>query len=398
MNYEYDVSVIIVNYNGKRYIDTLFESLYNLQLDDIKLEIIFVDNASSDDSIDYLEEKYKSDILKIIKSNKNLGFAGGNNLGVKSCNGKYIIFLNNDTKVDKLWIKTLYERIKGDESIGMINSKLLFFYDFIKINTVTKDKFKIKNKVSINDKEYEVDNKFAKNLLLEDNMTCFGHSYFYLPLLDGDSEYKFILNLSEYNNETDYILLGEHKYFPNEDGNIIITLNTDEVLTCKTTLIQNAGSGINENYDGYDIGIGEEDSEKYNKEYEINNGCGASIIMLKEDFEKVGMFDEDFFMYYEDTDLSYRIKKLGKKIIYYPYSIVRHIHTGSSKEWSPFFVFHVVRNKALFVYKNISKTKGLKMLFRNLVNGDENIRRASISGVKIIFNKKKNGFAVDQDW
>lgn len=314
MNYEYDVSVIIVNYNGKRYIDALFKSLYDLQIDDIKMEIIFVDNASSDNSIKYLEEKYKSDILKIIRSDENLGFAGGNNLGVKHCNGKYIVFLNNDTKVDKLWIKTLYQRIKDDDSVGMINSKLLFFYDFIKINTVTNDKFKIKKKVSINDKEYEVDNKFSKNLLLEDNMTCFGHSYFYLPLLDGDSEYKFVLNLSEYNNETDYALLGENKYMPDENGNILITLSLNECLKFKTTLIQNAGSGINENYDGYDIGMGEEDSEKYNKEYEINNGCGASIIMLKEDFENVGMFDEDFFMYYEDTDLSYRIKKLGKKI------------------------------------------------------------------------------------
>lgn len=384
MNYEYDVSIIIVNYNGKRYIDALFESLYNLQLDDIKLEIIFVDNASSDDSTNYLEKKYKSDILKIVRSNENLGFAGGNNLGVKNCRGKYIVFLNNDTKVDKLWIKTLYERIKDDDSIGMINSKLLFFYDFIKINTVTNDKFKIEKKVSINDKEYEVDNKFAKNLLLEDNMTCFGHSYFYLPLLDGDSEYKFILKVSEYNNETDYVLLDGNKYFSNEDGNITITLNIDKTLASKTALIQNAGSGINENYDGYDIGMGEEDSEKYNKEYEINNGCGASIIMLKEDFEKAGMFDEDFFMYYEDTDLSYRIKKLGKKIIYYPYSIVRHIHTGSSKEWSPFFIFHVVRNKALFVYKNISKAKGIKMLLKNLISGDSNLRGSAFSGLKIL--------------
>ena len=385
MNYEYDVSVIIVNYNGKRYIDALFKSLYDLQIDDIKMEIIFVDNASSDNSIKYLEEKYKSDILKIIRSDENLGFAGGNNLGVKHCNGKYIVFLNNDTKVDKLWIKTLYQRIKDDDSVGMINSKLLFFYDFIKINTVTNDKFKIKKKVSINDKEYEVDNKFSKNLLLEDNMTCFGHSYFYLPLLDGDSEYKFVLNLSEYNNETDYALLGENIYMPDENGNILITLSLNECLKFKTTLIQNAGSGINENYDGYDIGMGEEDSEKYNKEYEINNGCGASIIMLKEDFENVGMFDEDFFMYYEDTDLSYRIKKLGKKIIYYPHSIVRHIHTGSSKEWSPFFVFHVVRNKALFVYKNINKIKGIKMLLKNSIDRDLNVRKAALSGFKILF-------------
>lgn len=389
MNCKYDVSVIIVNYNGKRYIDTLFKSLYELDLDNIKLQIVFVDNASSDNSVEYLERNYNSEILKIIKSKENTGFAGGNNLGVKNSNGKYIVLLNNDTKVDKQWIKTLYNRIKDDNTVGMINSKLLFFYDFIRINTKTNDKFKINKKVQINKKEYEVDNKFAKNLLLEDKMTCFGHSYFYIPLLDDECDYEFAFKLSEYNRETDYILIDKNKFLPDENGVIKITMSKDEVLKHKKTLIQNAGSGINENYDGYDIGMGEEDCEKYRNEYEINNGCGASIIMLKEDFEEVGMFDEDFFMYYEDTDLSYRIRKLGKKIIFYPDSIVRHIHTGSSKEWSPFFVFHVVRNKALFVYKNINKLKGIKLLVKNYMSKDTNIRKAGISGIRIILYNKK---------
>ena len=385
MNYKYDVSVIIVNYNGKRYIDTLFQSLNNLELDDIKLEIIFVDNASSDDSVEYLENNYASENLKIVKSKENTGFAGGNNLGVENSEGKYVVLLNNDTKVDKYWIKTLYNRIKDDSSIGMINSKLLFFYDFIKICTKTNDKFKINKKVLINGNDYEIDNKFAKNLLLEDKMTCFGHSYFYIPLLDGEEcEYNFSFKLEDYNMDTDYILINDNKFIPSDDGSINIKLSKEEVLQYKKILIQNAGSGINENYDGYDIGMAEEDSEKYSKEYEINNGCGASIIMLKDDFMKAGMFDENFFMYYEDTDLSYRIRKLGKKIIYYPDSIVRHIHTGSSKEWSPFFVFHVVRNKALFVYKNISRVKGIGILLKNSISRDSNIKKAAFSGLRML--------------
>lgn len=387
MNYTYDVSVIIVNYNGKRYIDTLFNSLKELVLDDIRLEIVFVDNASSDDSVEYLSSKYNWDNINIVRSDKNTGFAGGNNLGVKQSGGKYIVFLNNDTKVDKLWLKELYNRMIKDSNIGIINSKLLFFYDFIKIQTKTNDKFKIQKEVKINGKEYAVDNKFAKNLLLENKLTCFGHSYFYLPLIDDDSDYEIILNLSDYNKETDYILIKDNIYKPTEDGQIKLKFTSEEIIKLKTTLIQNAGSGINESFDGYDIGMSEEDGEQYCKEYEINNACGASFIMLKEDFIKVGMFDENFFMYYEDTDLSYRVKKLGKKIIYYPNSIVRHIHTGSSKEWSPFFIFHVVRNKALFVYKNISKKNGLKLLVKSCMSRDENTRKAGWSGLKLILVK-----------
>lgn len=388
MNYTYDVSVIIVNYNGKRYIDTLFNSLKELVLDDIRLEIVFVDNASSDDSVEYLSNNYNWDNINIVRSEKNTGFAGGNNLGVNQAGGKYIVFLNNDTKVDKLWLKELYNRMIKDNNIGIINSKLLFFYDFIKVQIRTNDKFKIQKEVKINGMDYIVDNKFAKNLLLENKLTCFGHSYFYLPLIDNEGDYEITLNLSEYNEETDYIFIDSKAYRPDESGQIKLSFTADEIIKLKKTLIQNAGSGINENFDGYDIGMSEEDGEEYCKEYEINNACGASFIMLKEDFIKVGMFDENFFMYYEDTDLSYRVKKLGKKIIYYPNSIVRHIHTGSSKEWSPFFIFHVVRNKALFVYKNISKKNGVKLLVKSCISRDENIRKAGWSGFKIIIRGK----------
>ena len=393
MNYIYDISIILVNYNGKRYIDTLFKSLKELVLDDIRVEIIFVDNASSDDSVEYLRKNYNWDNISIIENDRNAGFAEGNNIGVKNSKGKYIVFLNNDTKVDQFWLKKLYIRITKDKNIGIINSKLLFFYDFIKIQTKTNDKFNIEKRVVINEHNYDIDNKFSKNLLLEDNLTCFGNSYFYIPLLDENRESKFILNLSNYNKETDHILVEDTVYKPDENGQIKIKYTSEEIVKIKKILIQNAGSGINKNCDGYDIGMGEEDGEKYCDEYEINNVCGASFIILKEDFIKAGMFDENFFMYYEDTDLSYRVKRLGKKIIYYPNSIVRHIHTGSSKEWSPFFVFHVVRNKALFVYKNISKLKGIIILIKNCIRRDRNVRKAGLSGFKIIIkNRHTNEF------
>lgn len=388
MSYKYDVSVILVNYNGKRFIDTLMKSLYELNTDGIRLEIVFVDNNSSDDSVEYLKQNYSAPNLNIVESKENIGFAGGNNLGVKACQGKYVVLLNNDTKVDKDWIVTLYNRIKDDNTIGMINSKLLFFYDFIKLETKTMDKFNINKEVLINNEKYEIDNKFAHNLLLENSLTCFGNSYFYVPILEEGKDITIKLQFSNYNSDTDYMIVDGKEYYPDDKGELTLEFNTDEVAAIKKTIIQNAGSGINEKFDGYDLGMGEEDCDKYNQEYEINNGCGASIIMLKEDFEKVGGFDESFFMYYEDTDLSYRIRKLGKKIIFYPKSLVRHIHTGSSKEWSPFFIFHVVRNKALFVYKNISKTKGLKLLVRQTLSKDANVRKAAWSGIKIILRGK----------
>jgi len=85
-------SFVIVNYNGLKYISDCVESITKNIAHDY--EIIVVDNASTDGSTEYLCENHQK--VKLICSDKNLGFAGGNNLGVKAANGKYIVLLNND--------------------------------------------------------------------------------------------------------------------------------------------------------------------------------------------------------------------------------------------------------------------------------------------------------------
>ena len=166
MSLKYDVSIIIVNYNGKKYIDNLFFSLGNLNCPDFTFETVFVDNNSSDGSIEYLrslavDEKLH---LSIVESKTNLGFAGGNNLGVKNSSGKNIVLLNNDTAVDKNWLTNLYHYFISHD-YGIVNSKLLFFYDFIKFTFKTQDKIIFNRVIKINGQDYKIDNKFCKNLL-----------------------------------------------------------------------------------------------------------------------------------------------------------------------------------------------------------------------------------------
>jgi len=88
------VSVIIVNYNGKKYIKNCFDSLQQ-KLSNLSYEIIVVDNISSDDSVNYIKENYPEIVL--IESDVNLGFGRGNNLGVTHAKGKYVLLFNNDT-------------------------------------------------------------------------------------------------------------------------------------------------------------------------------------------------------------------------------------------------------------------------------------------------------------
>ena len=114
------VSIIILNYNGKKYIEDCLKSVLAQSFDDF--EIVFVDNGSVDGSIDYVKHNFFDERIRIVSSEKNIGFAGGNNLGLKNASRDYIVLLNNDTIVDKEWLKNLYEAISTDEKTGIVQS------------------------------------------------------------------------------------------------------------------------------------------------------------------------------------------------------------------------------------------------------------------------------------
>lgn len=119
------VSVIIVNWNGKEYLDDCLSSLKIQSYRDY--EVILVDNCSSDDSIAFVNLYYQ-DFVHIIKLPENKGFAGGNNAGITASKGMYIALLNNDTMVDREWLANLVHCIQSDDSIGMVGSKILNYY------------------------------------------------------------------------------------------------------------------------------------------------------------------------------------------------------------------------------------------------------------------------------
>ena len=115
------VSIITVNYNG--YDDTcaLIESI---PLNDKSLEVIVVDNASRINEAERISAKYP--LVKTIRSEQNLGFAGGNNLGIKEASGDYLFFINNDTYLKDFNISALIDRLNSSSEIGMVCPKIRF--------------------------------------------------------------------------------------------------------------------------------------------------------------------------------------------------------------------------------------------------------------------------------
>lgn len=116
-------SVLIVNWNGKEFLEDCLSSVMGQSCKNF--EVVLVDNASTDGSVDFVRRNFPK--VKILQNKKNLGFSGGNNTGLKHAKGKYIATLNTDTKADRTWLEELIKTAESDRKIGMVSSRILFF-------------------------------------------------------------------------------------------------------------------------------------------------------------------------------------------------------------------------------------------------------------------------------
>jgi len=116
------VSVVIVNFNGRKFLQDCLSALQNQTY--LPFEIILVDNASHDDSVGFVQEHFPQ--VKVFTQEKNLGFAGGSNAGIREACGEYILTLNNDTIVSPDVIEELVQPVMQDPSVGMCASKMVF--------------------------------------------------------------------------------------------------------------------------------------------------------------------------------------------------------------------------------------------------------------------------------
>lgn len=120
MQNECRLSIITINYNG---LNDTCELIDSIPFND-KMEVIVIDNASKQDEANIISERYPQ--VKVIHSKHNLGFAGGNNLGIKEAKGKYILLINNDTYFKDFNIDALIDRIESSNKIGIVCPKLRF--------------------------------------------------------------------------------------------------------------------------------------------------------------------------------------------------------------------------------------------------------------------------------
>ena len=130
--YKNELAVIIINYNTKVLLDDCLASIYKADNPRGGLQVVVIDNASTDDSMDMVAEKYPAVIS--VKNSENLGFAKANNIGIEAADARYVLFLNSDTVIKRYSLVKPLKYLKTHPKVGAITIKL-----FLKDGTIDYD-------------------------------------------------------------------------------------------------------------------------------------------------------------------------------------------------------------------------------------------------------------------
>ncbi|HSJ66273.1 MAG TPA: glycosyltransferase family 2 protein, partial [Anditalea sp.] len=117
------VSIISINYNQSQLTIEMIRSLKKISYPNY--EIIIVDNASPSEDPQLIADAYPD--VTLIRSKENLGFSGGNNIGIRAAKGEYFLFLNNDTEVESDFLEPLVDHFKSHPETGIASPKIIFF-------------------------------------------------------------------------------------------------------------------------------------------------------------------------------------------------------------------------------------------------------------------------------
>ncbi len=258
-----DLSIIIVNYNVKYFLEHCLSSVIKA-VSTISSEIFVVDNNSTDGSKEYFENKFSK--VTFIYNSENVGFAKANNQALKNCTGKYILFLNPDTIVSEDCFTKCIAFLQNTLDCGALGVKMI---------------------------------DGAGNFLKESKRA------FPSPLT---SLYK---------------LIGLTKLFPKS-----------------------------KKFANYHLGhLSQNDIQQ------VDVLAGAFLMTRKNILDTIGSFDEQFFMYGEDVDLSYRIQKAGWSNYYFANTTIIHFKGESTKRGSLNYIKMFYKAMRQFVQKHYGSTK-----------------------------------------
>jgi GT2 family glycosyltransferase len=356
------VRVVVLNFNGGDLTLHCVESLTRVSWPHDRLDIVVVDNASTDGSADAVISKYPW--IRVIWSSKNLGFAGGNNLALRELTDTdYVALLNNDTTVEPGWLSPLVKTLEADPSLGAACSKILFAPRFLSVRFYGRsfkpgrgDARDLLVKVSgirVDGVDRWRDSQFAEGWWgIErgggsESIFQWARPGAALRIPTGS---HVSLRLASRQPTDVEITCGDSR--STYEAGPTPQWRDIRVMGKPFDVINNVGNRLVHGGYGGDRGYMQMDEGQFEEEQEVFAWCGASVLMRRRYLEEVGLFDPRLYLYYEDFDLSWRGRARGWRYQYVPGSVVRHVHAATSAEGSALFTHYVERNRLLVLAKN----------------------------------------------
>jgi len=116
-------SVLVLGYNGRRYLHACFSSLEDQDMPRESYELLYVDNGSADGSLSYVEANHSD--VRVLPLDHNHGYAEGNNIGFQHCRGRFVVFLNQDTVVHRSWLRELLDGLQSSPDIMAAHANII---------------------------------------------------------------------------------------------------------------------------------------------------------------------------------------------------------------------------------------------------------------------------------
>jgi GT2 family glycosyltransferase len=355
------VRIIVLNYNGGAMTTSCLHAMVQTDWPADALNVVLVDNASSDGVVETVRRELPQ--VEVIRSDENLGFAGGMNLGLRDLppDTDYVALVNNDVTVDPGWLSPLVAASESDADIGAACPKILLADRYEEIQIVGPARrlaWSDGRRVTVQVSGARIDGsdvgrrvRFAQGFwgpeFTRDATqppfewaTADARLLFPAPVA-GVRELRLTaarptrVVLRNARSQTEFLVgtaPGWYELPPGEAG---------------FDVINNVGSELRP--DGYvqDRGYLDRDCGQYDRPETVFAWCGATVLLRGSYLRSVGTLDERLFTYYEDIDMAWRGKTKGWNYVTAPDSVVHHIHMATSAARLPVTTYYNERNRLL---------------------------------------------------
>ena len=365
------VRVVVLNFDGGDMTLECLDSLLASDWPSDRLDIVMVDNGSLDDVVERVttDDRYQS--VRVLEPLANLGFAGGCNLGIGVAGDhRYIALVNNDATVDPGWLRAMVPVAESDERIGAVAAKMLFADRFhgidfdvpdashilrgehrllgVRVSGVRLDGQRVDHRLAFDEGFHGAEPPVLK---LGEEIARWSSVKGAMRIAsDGVAPHTVSVRLS--------CLEPREVTLRSTTDTVSIAVGTDpqwvhvRIPPVPFDVVNNVGSNLFAGGFGGDRGFLEVDDGQYDEPTDVFAWCGGAVLLKRSYLDDVGTFDVRFFLYYEDTDLSWRGQLRGWRYVYEPSALVRHHHAQSSGVGSELFRFSTERNRLLMLAKN----------------------------------------------